>query len=77
MAWVSTAAGRRKENFVDERAEGKIGGRFDVYVRFGSCQSIEPAFLSNPAEEAFLRRFSTKALVADAILASLYLTEAA
>lgn len=38
---------------------------------------IEPAFLSNPAEEAFLRRFSTKALVADAILASLYLTEAA
>ena len=35
---------------------------------------IEPAFVSNPGEEAFLRRFSTKALVADAILASLYLT---
>ena len=38
---------------------------------------IEPAFISNPVEEAFLRRFATKALVADAILASLYLTEAA
>jgi len=35
---------------------------------------IEPAFLSNPEEEAFLRRFSTKALVADAIISSLGLT---
>ncbi len=38
---------------------------------------VEPAFVSNPGEEAFLRRFSTKALVADAILASIGLTQAA
>ena len=38
---------------------------------------VESAFLSNPVEEAFLRRFTTKALVADAILSSLYLTDVA
>jgi len=38
---------------------------------------IEPAFISNRFEESLLRRFSTKALVADAILASLCLTSSA
>lgn len=32
---------------------------------------VEPAFITNPAEEKFLRRFSTQAMVADAIWSSL------
>lgn len=32
---------------------------------------VETAFLTNPVEEEFLRRFSTKALIADAIWSSL------